>query len=237
VAFVPATQNVAPGAGVDLSIQVVRAGSKFNAFDLKIGYDPAALSQGAHAEGSYFTAACSNRYHIFYAGADYDSITDVLLCNQVALTGPGEIYHLHFTAPNTPQTTMVRFLGVQFYNEGLYVNPDSSSDATINVGVLGVGDGPSRPLAPRLRVSPNPSSASSLTMSVDMNRGGVQQLLIMDLQGRIVRHLQNGFFEAGSRTVSWDRMSDSGSVVSPGVYMAALKAAGKTIKTRFTVLN
>src|SRR5437879_4467303 len=83
VALLPAAQTVAPGAEFDLSLEVTRAGSSFNAFDAIVGYDPAALTLVpltplSNQEGSYFVAACSNRFHRFRPGADRDTITDVL---------------------------------------------------------------------------------------------------------------------------------------------------------------
>jgi hypothetical protein len=141
VALLPATQTVAPGSEFVLSLEVTRAGSPFNAFDAIIGYDPAALTllpqtPVALQEGAYFAAACPNHFHRFQAGVDRDTITDVLLCAGKSVTGPGQIYRLRFRASNTAQSTHVRFLpGLQFYNAGLFANPDSSSDAIVGIGV------------------------------------------------------------------------------------------------------
>jgi hypothetical protein len=241
VALLPASQAVDPGTEFDLSMEVTRAGSSFNGFDAYIGYDPAALtliplSPLSQQEGSYFKAACSNRFHRFLQGSDRDTITDVLLCAGVSLTGPGQIYRLHFRASSTPRVTTVRFLpGLQFYNAGLYVNPDSSSNATITIGhPTGVGDSPI--INPTLRAAPNPARTGTL-FTVAMNRAGPQELSIRDLQGRVVRHLQQGIFEAGVRTVHWDRRTDSGRVAPAGLYLATLHASGRTFQTRVTVLN
>src|SRR6266516_3043333 len=142
VALTPVSSSVAPGSQFDLFIEVTRQGSLFNAFDAIVGYDPAALtsiplSPLSLQEGSYMKAACSTRFHRFRQGTDRDTTTDVLLCNGVAVAGPGQIYRLHFKASNTTQVTRVRFLpGLQFYNNGLYVNPAYSSDATIGIGTL-----------------------------------------------------------------------------------------------------
>src|SRR5580765_1145624 len=101
VALLPTSQIVGPGQEFDVTIQVTRAGSPFNAFDAVIGWDPTAiqpvtLTPLSDQEGAYLTAACAKRFHVFTAAADYDSITDVLLCAGVSLTGPGEIYRLRF---------------------------------------------------------------------------------------------------------------------------------------------
>src|SRR5262245_3824227 len=75
VALLPATLSVAPGAEFDLSMEVTRSGSNFNGFDAYVGWDPAALtfvplSPISQQEGTYFSSACSNRFHLFHAGAD-----------------------------------------------------------------------------------------------------------------------------------------------------------------------
>jgi len=238
----PLNQTVAPGSEFEVSIQVTAAGSPFNAFDAYVGFDPAALtpvplSPISLQEGSYFTGGCGNRFHIFAAGSDRDTVTDVLLCSGASLTGPGQIYRLRFRASSTPQVTYLRFLpGLAFYNEGVKINSVTTGDAHIGIGMpAGVGD--ARPSGLRLTAAPNPSHSRGTTFSIEMDRAGDQRVLVCDLQGRVVRHLQNGFFPAGSRTVSWDGRNDSGVVVPPGVYLGMLKAGGKTLKARLTLLN
>ena len=66
----------------------------------------------------------------------------MLLCSNQSLTGPGQIYRLHFVASTTPQITEVRFdPGLQFYDDGLFVNPAHPSNALIGIGMSPVGVG------------------------------------------------------------------------------------------------
>ncbi len=243
VALLPAAQSVAPGSDFTLSLEVTRAGSPFNAFDAYIGYDPAALTllptvPISQQEGSYFVAGCASRFHQFRPGADRDTITDVLLCAATSLTGPGQIYKLRFHASNTAQVTTVRFLpGLQFYNGGLYVNPDSSSDALIGIGVS-VTSAPVTVSSPRVSLvaAPNPVHGRVELRLVTDRRGG-QRLDIADVQGRVVRRLGGGEFPAGARVVSWDACDDSGRAVQPGRYTATLRVPGRTITTGVTVVR
>jgi hypothetical protein len=243
VALLPATQTVAPGTEFTLSIEVTRAGSPFNAFDCIIGYDPAALTLVQQTplslqEGAYFAAGCSNRFHRFQPGADRDTISDVLLCSATSLTGPGQIYKLRFRASNTAQATVVRFLtGLQFYNAGLFVNPDSSSDAAIGIGVpLDVA--PERVKAPSLKVTAQPNPARGhVAFRIEAGQEGEQKLLVLDLQGRIVRRLDDGRYPAGSRVVNWDGVSDSGTVSPPGRYIATVRVPGQVREARFTLVR
>lgn len=237
VAMLPASQTVAPGGEFDISIEVTRAGSNFNGFDLYIGYDPAALTLLSHAEGTYFVAGCSNRFHMWRPGADRDTVNDAYLCSGTSVTGPGQIYKLHFRASLVPQVTTVRFLpGLQFYNAGLYVNPDSSTDAAVGIGMAAGVGGPATARISRLRAAPNPFRVGTL-LTIESDRGGNQELVITDLQGRVVRRLQSGTFDAGTRVVKWDGRNDSGRVAAPGVYLALVRGADRTIRTRLTLLH
>lgn len=237
VAVLPASQTVAPGAEFDLTIEVTQSGSAFNAFDAYIGYDPAALTLVSHLEGPYFTAACGSRYYTVKSGADRDTITDVLLCANTSVTGPGVIYRYHFRASNTPQVTTVRFLpGLQFYNAGLFVNPAISSDATIGIGTsAGVEPGP-RVDRVRLSAAPNPARGAT-AFTITAPHSGMQCLTVTDLQGRLVRTLAKGEFPAGTHSVSWDGRDESGARVAPGVYLGALRIPGQTLNARITRLN
>lgn len=237
IALQPATQSVAPGAELDLFIAVTQGGSAFNAFDAIVGYSPSALtliqlSPLSLQEGSMMTSACGNRFHRFRQGADRDTITDVLLCNGVSVSGPGQIYRLRFQASATPQATTVRFLpGVAFYNAGLAVTPVTTSDATIVIGTpVGLETPLPHPASPRLHASPNPSR--SLTMlRIETAAAGLQELTVCDVLGRVVRRLGSGWFDAGARERTWDGRDDSGVRVPPGIYYAQLRVATGVVRS------
>jgi len=242
VAMRPATQQVAPGATFDMSIQVTKAGSPFNAFDLYVGYDPKALTllpqtPAAEQEGAMFAAACANRFHRFQAGAGADTASDVLLCAGVSLTGPGEIYKLKFRASATAQVTTVRFLpGLQFYDAGLFVNPDSSVDASIGIGVEPAKPRPVQ--APLLRVAATvDSAAGTVAVKVVTDRDGWQRLVIRDAAGRLVRRLGDGAFASGTRTATWDGLDGSGKAAPEGSYVAEVLIPGRESRAEFRYSN
>jgi hypothetical protein len=238
VALLP-SQQVAPGATFDLYIQVTQAGSVFNGFDAVIGYDPAALTfvPGSNQEGSYMTGACGNTFHVFQAGAATDTITDVLLCNGVSLPGPGQLYHLRFQASMTVQVTEVQFLpGLQFYNAGLYVNPVTSSNVLIGVGMPVSVAPPGKPARLSLAAAPNPSPGT-LTFRVESNLAGPETLTVVDVMGRTVRRFTESSAAPGVRTIAWDGRDEAGVKLPPGMYLARLEVAGKTVRTRVTLLH
>ena len=167
VALEPRMQTVAPGAGCDLELDVAVAGSVFNGFTVVVGYDPGALTfvpttptklqQGCLMTG-VCSGACGQTFHDFEAAGDSLVITDILLCNEVLLPGPGQIYRLHFTASSTPQATTVRVRSAEFYAGGDYVTPVVTEDAEIGIGVeVGVGAPPRGVTGLPLRIAPNPS--------------------------------------------------------------------------------
>ena len=88
-------------------------------------------------EGFYMTGACGATFQRFGYGGDSLVISHALLCNDLSLTGPGQLYRLRFRASATPQMTAVRFRHVQFYDGGLYVNPTHTSDAKEKPGAAG----------------------------------------------------------------------------------------------------
>ena len=184
------------------------------------------------------TGACSNTFHQFEQGADRDTITEALLCNATSVTGPGEIYRLHFRASATPQVTTVRFLpGLQFYDAGLYVTPVASSDATIGIGgAAAVGDPGGAGFRLRVRASPNPAHGAA-TLRVDSDRPGMQELLVLDALGRVVRHVERGEFEAAARAIVWDGRSDAGARLPAGVYTILLRTPAGAARTHLILID
>jgi len=242
VALEPATQSVVPGAEFDLVIAVTEAGSAFNGFDAVIGYDPAALtlvplSPLSLQEGALMTSACASTFHRFTQGTDRVTLGDVLLCDGQSVTGPGPIYRLRFRASNTPQSTAVRFLpGLRFYDAGLYVTPVTSSDAAIGIGTVGVGDPGPMAGGLRVRAAPNPARAST-SIRIEADRAGMQEVLVLDALGRVVRCLGKGIFAAGPRAVSWDRRSDAGTRLPSGLYTVEVRSPAHTARTRLILLD
>lgn len=246
VGLLPATSTVAPGSQFDIELNVTEAGSAFNGWDATVTFDPAALTflaaspttlqQGCLMTGAC-SAACGNTFHKFAAAADSQAITDILLCNQILLTGPGQIYKLHFQASNIQQVTHVRFRRTTFYNAGLYVNPVITSDATIGIGVsVDVGETPLPVAGLRLRAEPNPSSGA-VSFAIESDASGAQVLEVHDVAGRMVRRVSSGWQESGARRVVWDGTDSSGVRVRAGVYLVTLRVGGRSTRARVALLD
>ncbi len=243
VALTPNIQNVAPGADFDVFVDVTEAGSPFNGFDVVVSFDPAALTllplapstlqQGCLMTGAC-SAACGNTFHRFSAAGDSIMVNNVLLCNQTVLTGPGNIYKLRFHASNTPQATQLSIRRAGFFNAGLFVNPVTKSGCMIGIGVtLGVGGPGTAPIA-RMRVEPNPSRGH-VAFVPEGTDAGLTDLEIIDLQGRIIRHL--GPVWLGSQApLVWDGFDSRGSRVPSGVYLVKIRRGDSIQRSRVVLL-
>jgi len=240
VALQPASQTVTPGTDFDLVLQVTQAGSPFNGLDAVIGYDPAALTlvslTDAQQEGSLLTSACSDLFHRFVTATNSVTASEVMLCNNTYVTGPGQVYRLRFHASSTPQVTGVHWLtGTHFYSAGLYVTPLVTSDAVIGIGTsTAVGPG-ALAAGTSVRALPNPAFAST-TFEVRA-AAGAQEITITDVQGRLVRQLERGEFAGGLRRVAWDGRSDAGARVATGVYLVTLRNGASRAQSRVLLIQ
>jgi hypothetical protein len=246
IAVMPADTVVAPGDTLDLTLQVTAPGSAFNGFEIAVAYDspglallpldPIALQQGCLMTGGC-SAACGTTFHRFEAAADSLVITDILLCDQVALTGPGPIYHLRFLASDTPQVAHVMIRNATFYDGGVIVGPGGAAGAVVRIEALvAVGDGPLASRGTTLRVLPNPARAP-IALLMETPGASLQQLEAFDLSGRRVRRIDAGWHPAGQRRVTWDGRDEAGRPLFPGVYVIALRAGDATAYARVALIR
>ncbi len=84
--------------------------------------------------------------------------------------------------------------------------------------------------------TPNPfNPATTISYSVPEGKIAVVSLEVYDIRGRLVASLVNQTREAGTYTVFWDAISDSGQKVASGVYFYRMRTAGFS-QTRKMVL-
>ena len=241
IALAPLAQSVAPGSTFLLELSSTEAGDTFNGYEVVVSYDPTALTllptnPTSLQEGSYMVGACGTRFHRFEAAGDSINFTDILLCNQVVLPGPGQLYKLNFRASLNPGNTFVSIRSVEFYHGGTYVTPVVSAGARIGIGVpLDVGDGGGAAQS-RLSCAPNPFRGGTV-LRIETPAPESENLRVVDTQGRAVRHLQSGTFRAGARSVTWDGRDDAGRRVAAGLYFVRLSGADFTTQTRVTLLQ
>jgi photosystem II stability/assembly factor-like uncharacterized protein len=81
---------------------------------------------------------------------------------------------------------------------------------------------------------PNPFNPST-TLRFNLERAGSAQIDIFDLAGHRLRRLHSGELAAGIHELTWDGRSSDGSWCPSAVYLATVKALGKTESLRITL--
>ena len=243
VGLTPASQTVSPGSDFDIFFDVTEAGSPFNGYDVVVDFDPAALTfvplvPSTNQQGCLMTggcsAACGNTFHVFSAAGDSLSVSNVLLCNGVLLTGPGHLYKLRFHASNTPQITELIIRRTNFFNAGLYVTPVQKSGCVVGIGINVGVEGPPAAGTGGVRVEPNPSRGR-VAFVVDDAVSDVTAIEMLDLQGRIVRRLAPPSPGSGT-SIAWDGLDAMGQRVPPGIYLARISRGARVQNARVVLL-
>ncbi|MBI5168526.1 MAG: hypothetical protein HZA61_03465 [Candidatus Eisenbacteria bacterium] len=242
VALSPALQTVAPGGEFDVRIEIPSSGSAFNAYEVVVQYDPAALtflpkSPTTLQQGALMLGGCApaSTFHLFTAGGDSLRVTNSLLCNGGSLTGPGNLYTLRFRASNTPQVTSLSVRFKEFFSAGLLVTPVSATGCQVGIGIP--LDVPARESgALRVQAEPNPAWGSvRLTIGGDV--AGPRDVDVLDVSGRAVRHLARGLnAPSGGTSLVWNGTTDSGARVPAGIYLVRVRSGAETRFTRIAWL-
>ena len=128
LAIDPALTVITPGQEFTVDVVVPVAGAPINGYDAVVGFDPARLelllpTPLSLGEGVLFTDACAQRFLSVTVRPDSSavSISHVLLCAGISVTGPGATYGLRFRARQTAGKTYLRLLeGSAAYDAGAY---------------------------------------------------------------------------------------------------------------------
>jgi hypothetical protein len=137
----------------------------------------------------------------------------------------------------TPQLTVVHLRGASFYDAGLFVGPVITHDAYIMIASpVGVDDRAPAARGLVLRAGPNPTRGV-VTLSTGCDADGYQALDVLDVTGRVVRHLGGGWRPAGARTVVWDGTDAAGRGVPAGVYLVRFEAGASALVRRVALLR
>jgi hypothetical protein len=96
---------------------------------------------------------------------------------------------------------------------------------------------PDPPLSPAVRLHPNAPNPFNLSTRLffDLPSDGEVRLRVLDVRGRLVRQLIDGFRPAGPSSATWDGRDDSGRPVSAGVYVCRLEARGESVAQKIVL--
>jgi hypothetical protein len=76
-----------------------------------------------------------------------------------------------------------------------------------------------------LEVYPTPVAGTAM-IKYQLDVPGEVSLRVFDAAGRMVRAIESGHKDAGTHSATWDRKTDAGQVVGPGVYFIRLDKPG-----------
>jgi hypothetical protein len=95
---------------------------------------------------------------------------------------------------------------------------------------------PVRGPLPSLTASPNPFSIAC-QLRYDLPAAGGVQIQVLDVSGRVVRNLMASRQIAGPGRITWNGMSDEGSLVPSGIYLARVTAPRVAGAVRLTLVR
>ena len=233
LAILPDTVNVQPGEIFDVELTITEEGSAFNGYDAVVGFDPAVLTflqrPAPAQEGPLMTEACINRFHNFEVlpAGDALSLSHVLLCAGVSLTGPGVVYQLRFQAGESNTTTEISLLeGTTFFLAGMAVSPVITEDAVVQIGIVSAVL-PERPASEfALRAAPNPFNPLT-AVSFTLPEPGWAHLSVFNANGFRIKRLLDEYVGPGRQEHFWDGRDEYGRIVGSGVYLLRLDVAGQ----------
>jgi len=108
----------------------------------------------------------------------------------------------------------------------------------INIVSTGVVEGPGwQPLEYSLGSVVPSLVVSNARISYTLGQSANVNLSVYDASGTLVRTLVSGRSEAGTRSATWNRTSDSGSRVAAGTYFCRLTVDGTSVSTKAVVLD
>jgi hypothetical protein len=78
--------------------------------------------------------------------------------------------------------------------------------------------------------SPNPFSRST-RIDFNLPREGRVEVKVFDVNGRLVRSIEESRVQAGKRSLEWDGCDSDGRAVAPGAYFYSLYVDGEAVQT------
>jgi len=235
VAILPASVAVEPGNEFVVELTITEAGSAFNGFYAIVGYDPDLLTfiemPAVEQQGQLMQDACANSpFHSFQIAPDSTSlsISYVLLCAGVSVTGPGVIYHLRFQAgPQNATTALTLLEGTEFYFAGIIIPELFTEDAEVVIGT-GTDVPPERPVnGLNLRAAPNPFNPQTV-ISFRVLQSSPTTLSVFSVDGRLVTELIDTVLDRGVHSIVWNGRDQYGKQLASSIYHLRLETSGQT---------
>jgi hypothetical protein len=193
---------------------------------------------------------------VYWNGIVVSQVTISVRSPDIFPTSPGhvdagDIAALGVTLGSSTTRTSPVYNACVDLNDDLFV--DASEVAAIGPHISHACDAPVGPAQKVLRASgrdevagdagvilsqnaPNPFNPNT-SMSYRVARAGIVRLFVVDVRGRRVRTLDEGWREPGEYTVAWDGRDARGSQVGSGVYLCRLQTSSQEASRRMVVVR
>ncbi len=87
-------------------------------------------------------------------------------------------------------------------------------------------------------IYPNPfTPATTITITIELSKASNVQMDIYNLKGELIRQLDSSAKNAGTHSLLWNGLSDSGQTCGSGIYLLRLTVEGKSSQAKFTLIK
>jgi len=113
----------------------------------------------------------------------------------------------------------------------LVLNQDMPPNVNTDSGIINLPD--------QVQLYPNyPNPFNPITnIAFSLSKYSLVDLKIVDIEGRQIRHLLSNGFAAGRHGVSWNGTNDLGAAVGSGIYFMVLRAEGKVLSQKLSLIR
>ena len=113
----------------------------------------------------------------------------------------------------------------------LVLNQDMPPNVNTDSGIINLPD--------QVQLYPNyPNPFNPITnIAFSLSKYSLVNLKIVDIEGRQIRHLLSNGFAAGRHGVSWNGTNDLGAAVGSGIYFMVLRAEGKVLSQKLSLIR
>ncbi|MBD3162904.1 MAG: T9SS type A sorting domain-containing protein [Candidatus Eisenbacteria bacterium] len=223
---------------------------QFNGYEVTIEFDPEMLTFESLEEGDLMVDACPNRFEYLTMTDSTVTYSHVLLCEGVAIDGPGILstYYLRTNVPGTTPMEIISDPDRTFVDAGLWVWPNHPTyprQVIFHNGSVEICDPTSdveedgneaRSGGSRIEIRPNPIRDGA-TLRLGSSEPALSDVSIYDTSGRLVRRLLERSLRTAPGAIHWDRRTDAGRRVGSGVYYVVIRSGADEARRKVVLID
>lgn len=138
----------------------------------------------------------------------------------------GNVVDVVNSTNSNPFTLTAPQAGEYRINAG-FKNPNRRWDSLmVAINLTGIDTPEPGPVAARFELYPNhPNPFNSETIiRFSLPDAGNVNLTIYDIRGQVIKHLSEGYYQAGTHSLRWDGRNDAGDISASGVYLIEVRS-------------